>query len=144
MQSLYQVPSKPCASSERHAFWNKVIADQSISGMSMQKFCRLHNIQYSNFKGYKYRIQNTNNLSRNTNQSNNLKNIQNNNNTAKFVPLQITTGASVNAYHKDKTIDDKITEIKIVLNNGHKVILPLAISEASLLWLIKIVAGLQC
>jgi hypothetical protein len=144
MQSLYKIPSNLCAKSERHAFWNKVIADQSISGMSMQKFCRIHQIQYSTFKGYKYRIQDTINFSRKTNQSNNLKNIQNNNNIAKFVPLQITTDTSVNACSEAKIIDDEITEVKIVLNNGHKVILPLAISEASLLRLIKIVAGLQC
>jgi hypothetical protein len=144
MKNLYQIPSKHRTKPERLAFWNKVIIDQSDSGMNMQEFCRLHQIQYSTFKRYKYGMQNANNFSRKANQSNNLKSMQKNNNTAKFVPLQITANTEANAYPKDEITDSKITEVKIVLSNGHEVILPLIISEASLLWLIKIVAGLQC
>jgi len=132
MQNTYQVPSKANTSSERHAFWNKVIIDQNNSGMSMKKFCRLHQLKYSTYKGYRYRIYGTNKLLRKSKQ---------NNNTAKFIPLQIGSDNMTETHSKNKTADNKI-EVKIELNNAYKIILPLAVSETNLLWLIKMVAKL--
>ena len=144
MQNLYQIPPRSCAKTERVAFWNKVLADQSNSGMNMQKFCKLHQIQYSTFKRHKYNLYNTSNSSYKTTRGNSLKNVKNENKATKFTSLQIASDIASNIYSKDKADDNKITEVKIICNNGYKIILPLITSEANLLWLIKIVAELQC
>lgn len=144
MQTTYQVPVKFCTNVERRMFWYKILADQNTSGMSMKKFCRLHQLKYSTFKGYKYRKQNIENT---------VDNIKNNNlkrksNTTKFIPLQITNDALISktkcSKSENKVSDNNLTEIKIVLNNGNKILIPQSISEASLLLLIKTISELQC
>ena len=137
MQDLYQAPVKPCSISERNAFWVKVVADQSVSGMSLKKFCQLHQLKYSTFKGYKYRVRSTKNIP-----SGISKNIQSN--IDKFIPLQITSNIPIKDDLKKESIDNTMTEIKIIFNNGHKIFLPLAASEANLLLLVKMVGGLRC
>jgi|WetSurMetagenome_2_1015567.scaffolds.fasta_scaffold503201_2 hypothetical protein len=135
MQSLYQAPSTSCTKSERHAFWNKVIIEQNNSGMSMKKFCRLHQLKYSTYKGYRYRIYGTNKLLRQSNK---------NNNASKFIPLQIDNDGSTIDVHFEDNVSNKITEIKVELSNGNKIILPMMISKANLLWLIKTVSESEC
>ena len=132
MESLYQIPSESCSNLERRAFWDKVIIDQSTSGLSLVKFCQLHQLKFTTFRSYKYKktkaaICHSDNKDKSTN---------------RFVPLQIAADVSVNKYLKDEAVDNKVTEIKVTLKNGHKLILPLAISETSLLLIIKMVAEL--
>ena len=144
MQTTYQVPVKFCTNAERRMFWCKILADQNTSGMSMKKFCRLHQLKYSTFKGYKYRKQNAENT---------IDDIENNNvkrksNTAKFIPLQITNDALISktkcSKSENKVSDSNLTEIKIIFNNGNKIFVPQSISEASWLLLIKIISELKC
>jgi hypothetical protein len=134
MESLYQIPSESCSNLERRAFWDKIIIDQSTSGLSLVKFCQLHQLKFTTFRSYKYKKTKAKAaICRSDNKDKS---------TARFVPLQIAADVSVNKYPKDEAVDNKVTEIKVTLKNGHKLILPLAISETSLLLIIKMVAEL--
>ena len=141
MENLYQIPSKSCSNSKRRAFWDRVITDQSASGLSLVKFCQLHGLKFSTFKGYKYPKRKAK-PRRSTSYRNRLSNIRKDKNTAKFIPLQIAT--KVSTIESPKAIDNKVTEIKIVFKNDHKLILPPTITETYLLSIIKIVAELRC
>ncbi len=133
MISLYQPPSGPCSASERQFFWDKIVDDQNAGGANMKKFCNLHKLKISTYRGYKYRRQNT---------KINCCNITNNNNyTDKLVPLQIAT-APIHEHHKNEF--DGASEIQIVFKNENRLVLPLLISEASLLLIVKAVAELRC
>jgi len=142
MESTYRIPKKSCSSSERWAFWDKVIADQSTSGINRLKFCRQHQLKYATFMSYIYRKPVTSNI----NQDDKLKNKWNHKSIANFIPLQVATDASVKGGAENanttKIICDGAEELKIVFSNGHKLILPLSLSKVSLLSIIKTVAEL--
>ena len=143
MEDLYRIPSKSCSNLKRRAFWAKAIVDQSVSGLSLVKFCNLHGLKFSTFKGYKYARKKIKAVRCNTNDYNKLIGIQKDTTVAKFIPLQITADVATNKYPK-KEIADEAAEIKIVFKNNHRLFLPSTLTEIYLLSIIKIVAELQC
>ncbi len=145
MENLYQIPAESCSVLERKAFWDKVIADQNISGISAKKFCKLHQLKYTTYKGYKYRRLHTKiNCSNVNNTNNKLKNIPSNNCAPKFVPLQITTDTTTNKCNKNEIAYNQDSKIQIAFKNKHSLILPQAMPETQLLLIIKTVAELPC
>jgi hypothetical protein len=94
----YQLPAKFCDKLERKVFWTKFFADQTASGLSAKKFCKLHQISYSTYKGNKYRAE----LKVKTHRSdmattkNKTSNVQLDNYATKFLPLQITVNDTAN------------------------------------------------
>lgn len=142
MEDLYKTPSESCGDLERRSFWASVIADQSTSGMSMVKFCHMHRLKFTTFRDYKYRKLNTETTSRNINDDNSLKYIQNDKDVPRFIPLQVATSVSANKCQKNEAVAAEVAEIKIVFKNGHKLILPS--TETHLLSIIKIVGELRC
>jgi hypothetical protein len=144
MENLYQIPSESCGGSKRRDFWAKVMMDQSASGVSAKKFCNLHQLKYSTFKGYKYRRQKNKIKRRDINNKPVVNNIQSDNCAARFIPLQIATAIPANEYSKNEPICHEISEIQIVFKNKHKLLLSSTIPEASLLLIIKVVAELKC
>jgi hypothetical protein len=143
MQNLYHIPSKPSKNSKRITFWSKVISDQINSGMSMRKFCRLHDFKYSSFKNYKYRIQKAAKAV-DRSKENNVQNLQNEKNITKFIQLQVTKDAPINIRPESKNDDGEKSEIEIAFNNGHKIIISTTFSENNLLLIFKTVAELPC
>ena len=142
MENIYQIPSKFCSDSERQNFWAKVIADQIASGMGSERFCQHHQINFSAFHYRKYKKAKANCiLSKNTIRP---KNKQCDKDTAKFISLQIAADIPSNEHHKDAAINVQDKKVEIIFKNGHKMILPLVISETNLLLVIKILGGLQC
>jgi len=144
MENLYQTPSESCSSSERWDFWVKVIADQSTSGISTKKFCKLHQLKYTTFKGYKYKRKKKKINRSNASNKSVVKNIQSDNCSNKFVQLQIATEVPVNEHYKNEPVCNEASEIHIVFKNKHKMILPSSLTETHLLSIVKIVAELQC
>jgi hypothetical protein len=144
MSNTYQIPAKSSSNSIHQAFWAEVIADQSTSGMGMRRFCKHHQLSYSVFNYWKYVKQKTK-VASDTNK-NCAVNIPNDNDVAKFIPLQIANTASADVCTKNEagSFCGEASEIKIIFKNEHRMVLPLAISEASLLLIVKAVAGLRC
>lgn len=140
MQPSYQVPSEPCTNQERRDFWAQVIIDQKTSGLSLVKFCQLHGLKFSTFKGYLYPKRNTR-TRRSTNNNDRLNSTRKDKDTAKFIPLQIATDVT-NRYPKNETVDHIITAITIIFKNDHKLILSPPFTATHLLSMIKIVAAL--
>lgn len=143
MENRYQIPSGSCDEIERQNFWAKAFADQIASGMGAERFCQHHQINFSAFHYRKYKKTKANCiLSKNPIRPKSKQ--QDDKDVAKFVSLQIAADIPSNEYHKDGTVDIQDKKVEILFKNGHKMILPLAISETNLLLLIKIVGGLQC
>ena len=136
MESLYQVPATSCSDTEHRIFWAKVISDQKASGTSIKKFCRQHQLNFSALHYWKYRKQKI--------KAAHVCSGKSNNNAARFIPLQIAEDMPNDECHKNEPAHSKPQEIQIVFKNNHKLILPLIIPEASLLLIVKVVAGLQC
>jgi hypothetical protein len=142
MENTYQIPSNFCSDAEQQAFWAKVVADQIASGMGSEKFCRHHQINFSTFHYRKYKKNNSSYvLSKNNIKP---KSEQRDKDVSKFISLQVATDIPSNMCHKENAVDAQDKKIEIVFKNGHKVILPLVISETNLSLLIKIIGGLQC
>lgn len=142
MEKLYQIPSESCDEAEQRGFWAKVIADQIASCKGAEKFCQQHQLNFSAFHYWKYskiRL-----LTNDTNHISKQKNRQHDKDATKFVQLQVAVDTPSNEYHKNETVGGQAKEIVIIFKNGHKIILPLAPSEANLLLLIKTVGSLQC
>ena len=140
MENLYQVPCNPCKNEDRKMFWTKVVSDQKHSGLSAKKFCQLHQLKYSTYKGYRYgrskkkKKTDCNNIIRNKNK---IKNINNNNYCSeKFIPLQVASNTTINSYCE--------SSIQIVFKNNNKLLLPIDIPESKLFLIINTVAGLIC
>ena len=136
MENLYQVPVASCSDTEHRAFWAKVISDQKASNVSIKKFCRQHQLNFSALHYWKYKKQKI--------KATHACNGKSNNSAARFIPLQIAADMSNGECHKTEPTYSKPQEIQIVFKNNHKLILPLIIPEASLLLIVKAVAGLQC
>jgi len=142
----YQIPSESCTNQERRDFWAKVVIDQKASSMSLVKFCQLHGLKFSTFKGYLYPKRNTK-TRHSAKNSDRLRSARKDKDTAKFIPLQIATDA-INRYPKNEVVDDnnngnnRVTDIKVIFKNNHKLILSPSLPEAHLLSIIKIVAEL--
>lgn len=119
MDSLYQVPSKPSSKSERLAFWTRIIADQIASSMNMMEFCRRHQIKSSIFRYWKYRSKVGKSIC-------NKNGLCEDESVAKFIPLQLPS-KKLSAEQPQKEIkervDDKVTEVKIVLNGERDLVI---------------------
>jgi len=142
MENIYQIPSNFCNDVEQQKFWAKVVDNQIASGMGAEKFCQRHQINFSKFHYWKY-----SKIKPNFSQSNSInkqKNKQPDKDVAKFISLQVAADIPSNGYHKENAVDAQDKKVEIVFKNGHKVILPLMISETNLSLLIKIIGGLQC
>ena len=98
----------------------------------MKKFCRTHQLSYSIFKGYRYRICKASKIFTTNKVKDNMRVVKDG--VSKFIPLQIDNGGLLNTCK----ISNEKAEIKIELNSGNKIILPLEVSDSNLLWLIKI------
>ena len=144
MENLYQPPSGPCSNSERRFFWDKIIDDQNASGISMKKFCNLHKLKLSTYRSHKYRKRGVEINRCGIKNHNVAKNIQRNNCAAKFIPLQIATDAAFNKCNKGEGVYNGAPKIQVIFKNKHRLVLPLATSEANLLLIVKAVAGLPC
>jgi hypothetical protein len=155
METIYQLPTKFCSKLKRKAFWAKVFVDQATSGLSAKKFCTLHQLPYSTYKGSKYRIGRKARTQRSDTAAtkNKISDIQQDNCTTKFLPLQITANSTasqdacpavIDQYKPVTTIDNTILEIQIIFKNKHRLILPATTPEAQLLSIINAVAGLLC
>jgi hypothetical protein len=119
MENLYQIPSKPSSKSERNAFWTRVITDQIASGMDMTEFCRRHQLKFSMFRYWKYRSK----IGKSICDKNGAGE---NESIAKFIPLQFTSKEVYVEQPQKETkekADDRVTEIKIVLNGGHDLVI---------------------
>jgi len=148
METKYQLPAKFCNKLERKAFWAKFFVDQIASGLSAKKFCKLHQLPYSTYKGNKYRANTKTKL------KNKISNTQHNDHATKFLPLQITAHDAAASQNTQTTVIDQcrlITttynttpEIQIIFKNDHRLILPATTPEAQLLAIINFVAGLLC
>lgn len=141
MENLYQIPSESCDDAEQRIFWAKVTADQIASGMGAEKFCQHHQVNFSKFHYWKYskiRL-----LSNNTSSGKQEKR-KRDKSSAKFIPLQITTDIPSNKCHKKEVVSSQAKEVVVIFKNGHKIILPLVVSETNLSLLVEIVGGLQC
>jgi hypothetical protein len=138
MQTTYQIPSESCTNQERRDFWAKVVIDQKTSGLSLVKFCQLHGLKFTTFKGYLYPRRSTK-IHRSTNKSDQLKSIRKTKDVAKFIPIVTNV---TNKQPKNKTIDNEVKEIKFIFKNDHKLVLSPPITEAYLLSIIKIVTEL--
>jgi hypothetical protein len=142
MENRYQIPSISCDEVEQQNFWAKVVADQIASGMGAEKFCQRHQINFSTFHYRKYKKTNSSCVL--SKDSIRPKSKQRDKDVSKFISLQVAADIPSNGCHKENTIDVQDKKIEIVFKNGHKVILPLVISETNLSLLIKIIGGLQC
>jgi hypothetical protein len=140
MESIYQLPSKSCDNVEHRNFWLKVIADQKASSLGTKIFCEQHQINFSTFTYWKYK-KNKSYSSLNNNISE-AKNKQLGKDVPKFIPLQIAADIPSTESHQEGTVDTQNRKIEIIFNNGHKIILPLVISDTNLLLLIRAVGGL--
>jgi hypothetical protein len=142
MENRYQIPSISCDEAVQQNFWAKVVADQIASGMGAEKFCQRHQINFSTFHYRKYKKTHSSCvLSKNSIRP---KSEQRDKNVAKFISLQVAADIPSSDHYKEKVIDAQDKKVEIVFKNGHKVILPLVISETNLLLLIKTIGGLQC
>ena len=140
MESIYKFPSKSCDDVEHRNFWIKVIADQKACSLGIKRFCEQHQIKFSTFTYWKYK---KNKLDSNfNNKINKTKNKQVDKDVDKFIPLQIAADMSPAESHQEEDMDAQDREIEIAFKNGHKIILPLVVSDTSLLLLIKAVGGL--
>jgi hypothetical protein len=142
MENVYKTPSESCDVTKLQNFWANVADDQIASGIGAEKFCQQHQINFSQFHYWKYRkikpnFSNGNDISK-------PRKKQGNKDAAKFISLQIAADIPSNENLKDRIVDVQDKTVEILFKNGHKMILPLAISETNLLLLIKIVAGQQC
>jgi hypothetical protein len=140
MENIYKVPATSCSDSDHRIFWARVMSDQKASGISIKKFCHQHQLNFSALHYWKYKKQKI--KATNSHNDRNVQRPQSNNNATKFIPLQISTSTPVSDHHKIES--NKTSEIQIVFKNNHKLILPSTTPEASLLLVIKAVAGLQC
>jgi hypothetical protein len=142
MENIYQIPSNFRSDTERQIFWAKVVADQIASGMGAERFCQQHQINFSKFHYWKYYkikpdFSHSNSISK-------PKSKQYDKGAAKFISLQVAADIPSNEHPKDGIVDVQDKKVEILFKNGHKMILPLVISETNLLLLVKIVGGLQC
>jgi|SaaInlV_200m_DNA_3_1039701.scaffolds.fasta_scaffold17495_3 hypothetical protein len=146
MQISYKVPSKRCSRAKRQAFWSKTIADQNASGMSMKKFCRLHQLQYTTFKGYRYSANNTQTIFDHSkiNCNNNQKDAHDSG-IPELIPMQVAAETSAKECLENKIeVNGDKAEVKLQFNNGHTLKLSLSLSKENLSLLINTVAGLRC
>ena len=135
MEHKYQLPAKFSNKIERKTFWAKIFADQAASGLSAKRFCRLHQLPYSTYKGNKYQAKPKADKA-----------------AAKFLALELVvpnktldTVIADNLASAANTHQTTMTaEIQIIFNNNHRIVLPLATADAQLLVIIKTVAGLLC
>lgn len=142
MENRYQIPSGSCDEVEQQNFWSKVVDDQIASGMGAERFCQHYQINFSSFHYRKYKKIKANCiLSKNAIKP---KNKQCDKDSAKFISLQVAADIPSNEHHKDGIVDAQDKKVEILFKNGHKIILPLVISETNLLLLIKTIDGLQC
>ena len=142
MENKYQIPSGSCDEIEQQNFWSKVVDDQIASGMGAERFCQHHQINFSTFHYRKYKKAKANCLlSKNVIRP---KDKQHNKNVAKFISLQVAADVPSNESHKEGAADIQNEKVEIAFKNGHKIILPLVISEANLLLLIKTIGELRC
>jgi len=158
METKYQLPVKFCNKLERQDFWAKIFADQAVSGLSAKKFCKLNQLLYSTYKGNKYRTDLKIKAKTKTERSmivakSKISDMQYNNHTTKFLPLQITANDAISQDASPAVIDQcKLTattynaapEIQIIFKNNHRLILPATTPEAQLLAIINSLASLLC
>jgi hypothetical protein len=130
MESQYQMPTKPCSKAKIHDFWSKIIADQISSEMDMQRFCSQHQLKFTSLRYWKYTSKIGKAICKNARKGNSIE-------PARFIPLQITNIANDTA---SKT-NSEFREVQLIFNNGHRLILPIVISEANLSMIIKVVAA---
>ncbi|CAL7961852.1 conserved hypothetical protein [Gammaproteobacteria bacterium] len=143
MERLYQIPAESCDVIELQKFWTRVAGDQMASGMGAERFCQQHQINFSKFHYWKYRKVKPN--SSHDSGISNPKDRQDDKDVAKFISLQVAVDKSSNECQEERiTANHEDRAVEIVFKNGHKIILPLVISEANLSLLIKTVGGLQC
>jgi hypothetical protein len=53
MENSYAMPH---TKKERETFWKRVIEEQKVSGIPMEKFCQKHQIPFYSFRNQKYRL----------------------------------------------------------------------------------------
>jgi formylmethanofuran dehydrogenase subunit D len=153
METKYQLPEKFCNQLERKTFWAELFINQAASGLSAKKFCKLYQIPYSTYKGNRYKVEPKVKTQQGGIAKNKISAMQHNNHVAKFLPLQITANDVINQNTNPTMIDqgkpitttyDTTSEIQIIFKNGHRLILPVTISEVQLLSIINSVASLLC
>lgn len=132
MESRYQIPTKPCSKAEVHAFWSKVVADQISSKIDMQKFCNQHQLKFTSLRYWKYTSKIGKVVCKEVKKGKGIE-------STKFVPLQIASASNI-----ESKANNEFKEIKLIFNNGHKLVLSQTISEANLSMIIKMVAVLPC
>jgi hypothetical protein len=142
MEPIYQIPQKFSDDVEQKNFWLKLIVDQKASGLSIKKFCEQHQISFSTFSYWKYRKNKPGSSVNNNISISKAKNKQADKDIAKFIPIQVTTGVPPARNHQEAVVDCRDRKIEIAFKNGHKIILPLVISDTNLLLFIKAVGEL--
>lgn len=154
METKYQLPAKFCNQLESKAFWAKIFTDQAASGLSAKKFCKLHQLRYSSYKGHKYRAKpKTQTQCKDSIAPTEIKipKIQSSDYATKFLPLQITANDAVSQNTHTTVIDqcklitatyNATPKIQIIFKNDNRLILPATTPEAQLLAIINSVAGL--
>ena len=101
--------------------WEKIIAEQKMSGMTMKEYCHKHQLSLSSFKNRKYHLKN--------------KTKNGSGRKSKFIPLQLISN--------DEPINKKRGDIRINFKNGHSINVMVP-DLNTMLFIIKEVAVLVC
>lgn len=144
-ESRYQVPKNFSNVAEERTFWAKIIADQLASGMGSEKFCKQQQVNFSKFHYWKYAKVRPDCIGAATNKTTKLVKQCQDKKINKFVSLQISPKQAVvnNQQTQNNTVRSSET-IEVIFKNGHKIIVPEAITSDNLSLLIKAVGELQC
>jgi hypothetical protein len=144
MGNVYQASSGSHDDVEQQNFWLRTVSEQNASGIGLKRFCQQHKISFSKLKYWKYVKQKIKPVSDSVNDVDKQKHTQDEKAAAKFIPLQIATDAPPDECPTKEVAVSRDKTVEIIFRSGHKIILPLVISDANLLLLIKIVSGLKC
>lgn len=141
----YQISFGTNELAEQRSYWAKVVEDQIASGMGAEKFCELHQVNFTKFHYWKYSKIRPSCIGAAAKKNPKIVRKCRDKKINKFIALQISPDqAIVNQQAQNITADRSSKAIEVIFKNGHKIMVPETITEVNLSVLIKVVGELPC